>query len=199
LLYSVRGQLIHVEPRMAVIECGGVGFRCHITMNTARQLPALGEEALLYTMMSVREDAIELFGFADQAELNCFKQLTAISGVGPKAAASVLSELSPEKVALAAASGDYKTITRAQGVGPKLAQRIVLEMKDKVGKLAAAPGVELSGGPVSVSGGAAEAVSALTMLGFTPGEASAAVGKLDSALPVEELVRQALKSLARRG
>lgn len=199
MLYSVRGQLIHVEPRMAVIECGGVGFRCHITMNTARQLPALGEEALLYTMMSVREDAIELFGFADQAELNCFKQLTAISGVGPKAAASVLSELSPEKVALAAASGDYKTITRAQGVGPKLAQRIVLEMKDKVGKLAAAPGVELSGGPVSVSGGAAEAVSALTMLGFTPGEASAAVGKLDSALPVEELVRQALKSLARRG
>ena len=184
---------------MAVIECGGVGFRCHITMNTARQLPALGEEALLYTMMSVREDAIELFGFADQAELNCFKQLTAISGVGPKAAASVLSELSPEKVALAAASGDYKTITRAQGIGPKLAQRIVLEMKDKVGKLAAAPGVELSGGPVSVSGGAAEAVSALTMLGFTPGEASAAVGKLDSALPVEELVRQALKSLARRG
>ncbi|MCI9413888.1 MAG: Holliday junction branch migration protein RuvA [Clostridiales bacterium] len=199
MLYSVRGQLIHVEPRMAVIECGGVGFRCHITMNTARQLPALGEEALLYTMMSVREDAIELFGFADQAELNCFKQLTAISGVGPKAAASVLSELSPEKVALAAASGDYKTITRAQGIGPKLAQRIVLEMKDKVGKLAAAPGVELSGGPVSVSGGAAEAVSALTMLGFTPGEASAAVGKLDSALPVEELVRQALKSLARRG
>ena len=199
MLYSVRGQLIHVEPRMAVIECGGVGFRCHITMNTARQLPALGEEALLYTMMSVREDAIELFGFADQAELNCFKQLTAISGVGPKAAASVLSELSPEKVALAAASGDYKTITRAQGIGPKLAQRIVLEMKDKVGKLAAAPGVELSGGPVSVSGGAAEAVSALTMLGFNTGEASAAVGKLDSALPVEELVRQALKSLARRG
>ena len=115
LFYSVRGELIHAEARMAVVECGGVGFRCHITMNTARQLPAVGEEVLLYTMLSVREDALELFGFADQAELNCFRQLTAVSGVGPKAAAAVLSELSPEKVALAVASGDYKTITRAQG------------------------------------------------------------------------------------
>ena len=191
MLYSVKGELIHMEPQMAVICCGGVGFRCRITMNTARQLPAVGSEAMLYTMMNVREDAIELFGFADQGELNCFKQLTAITGVGPKAAIAILSELSPERVALAVAGGDYKTLTRAPGVGPKLAQRIVLEMKDKVGKLAAAPGVELSGGPVSVSGGAAEAVSALTMLGFTPGEASAAVGKLDSALPVEELQKWA--------
>ena len=97
MLYSVRGTLIHMEPRIAVVECGGVGFRCYITMNTARQLPKVGEEASLYTMMSVREDAIELFGFADQGELECFKQLTSISGVGPKAAVAVLSELSPER------------------------------------------------------------------------------------------------------
>ncbi len=199
LFYSVRGELIHAEARMAVVECGGVGFRCHITMNTARQLPAVGEEVLLYTMLSVREDALELFGFADQAELNCFRQLTAVSGVGPKAAAAVLSELSPEKVALAVASGDYKTITRAQGVGPKLAQRIVLEMKDKVGNLAVSESGTLRAGPVSAAGAAAEAVSALTMLGFTPGEASAAVGKLDSSLPVEELVRLSLKALGRKG
>lgn len=200
MLYSVRGKLVHMEPRVAVIECGGVGFLCHITMNTAQKLPALGSEALLYTMMNVREDAIELFGFADQAELNCFRQLTAITGVGPKAANAILSELSAEKVALAVAAGDYKTLTRAQGVGPKLAQRIVLEMKDKVGALApAVAGVDMPAAAVSAAGNAAEAVSALTVLGFTAGEAAAAVGKLDSALPVETLVRQALRALARNG
>lgn len=201
MLYSVKGTLIHVEPRTAVIECGGVGFLCNITMNTARQLPSLGSEAMLYTMMNVREDAIELFGFAGQAELNCFRQLTAISGVGPKAALAILSELSPEKVALAVAAGDFKTLTRAQGVGPKLAQRIVLEMKDKVGALQPSGGIDLSGGagPVSAAGSAAEAVSALTVLGFSASEASAAVGRLDSALPVETLVREALKALAKRG
>ncbi|MPN21687.1 Holliday junction ATP-dependent DNA helicase RuvA [bioreactor metagenome] len=86
MLYSVRGKLVHMEPRVAVIECGGVGFRCHITMTTARQLPPLGSEAMLYTIMNVREDAIELFGFSDQAELGCFKQLTSVTGVGPKVA-----------------------------------------------------------------------------------------------------------------
>ena len=199
MLYSVRGKLIHMEPRTAVIECAGVGYKCFITMHTARQLPALGGEVMLYTILSVREDAVDLFGFADQGELNCFRQLTSVSGVGPKAAAAVLSELSPEKVALAVASGDYKTITRAQGVGPKLAQRIVLEMKDKVGNLAVSESGTLRAGPVSAAGAAAEAVSALTMLGFTPGEASAAVGKLDSSLPVEELVRLSLKALGRKG
>ncbi len=135
MLYSVRGTLVHLEPRMAVVECGGVGFRCQITMNTARQLPALGAEALLYTILNVREDAMELFGFADQSELRCFQQLTAVSGVGPKAAIAILSELSPDRIAVAVAGGDYKSLTRAQGVGPKLAQRIVLELKDKVGAM----------------------------------------------------------------
>ncbi len=201
MLYSVKGELIHIEPRVAVISCGGVGFRCQITMNTARQLPSVGNEAMLYTMMNVREDAIELFGFATQEELASFKQLTAISGVGPKVGLSILSELSPERVALAVAAGDYKALTKAAGVGPKLAQRIVLEMKDKVKALtSSAGGFEMpSGGVASAAGNAAQAVDALTVLGFTAGEASAAVGKLDSALPVETLVRDALKMLARRG
>lgn len=201
MLYNIKGELIHLEPRMAVISCGGVGFRCQITMNTARQMPAVGSEAMVYTMMNVREDAIELFGFADQQELTCFKQLTSISGVGPKAAFSILSELSPERVALAVAGGDYKALTKAAGVGPKLAQRIVLELKDKVGAIpAAAGGVSLpEGAMASASGNATQAVDALTVLGFTAGEASAAVGKLDSALPVEKLVREALKLLSRRG
>ncbi len=201
MLYSVKGELVHIEPRVAVISCGGVGFRCQITMNTARQLPSVGSEAMLYTMMNVREDAIELFGFATQEELASFKQLTAISGVGPKVGLSILSELSPERVALAVAAGDYKALTKAAGVGPKLAQRIVLEMKDKVKALtSSAGGFEMpSGGVVSAAGNATQAVDALTVLGFTAGEASAAVGKLDSTLPVETLVRDALKMLARRG
>lgn len=200
MLYSVKGELIHLEPRVAVVCCGGVGFRCQITANTARQLPAIGNEAMLYTIMNVREDAIELFGFADRNELMSFRQLTAITGVGPKVGLSILSELPPEKVALAVATGDYKALTKASGVGPKLAQRIVLEMKDKVQALSANSGVDLPNvGVVSVAGNASQAVDALTVLGFTAGEASAAVGKLDSALPVETLVRDALKMLARRG
>lgn len=200
MLYSVKGELIHLDPRTAVISCGGVGFRCQITMNTARQLPAIGNEAMLYTVMNVREDAIELFGFADRNELTCFKQLTAISGVGPKVGLSILSELSPDKVAVAVASGDYKALTRAAGVGPKLAQRIALELKDKVG-VAASEGIgtEISMGTANAAGNAAQAVNALSVLGFTAGEASAAVSKLDSALPVETLVREALKRLSRRG
>ena len=201
MIYSVKGELVHLEPKIAVISCGGVGFRCQITMNTARQLPAIGKEAFLYTMMNVREDAIELCGFAQPDELSCFKMLTSVSGVGSKVGLSILSALSPEKVALAVATGDFKALTKAAGVGPKLAQRIALEMKDKVGSMpASAGGVELpAGAAVSAAGNAAQAVDALTVLGFSAGEANAAVGKLDSALPVETLVRQALKALANRG
>ncbi|MBQ6830409.1 MAG: Holliday junction branch migration protein RuvA [Clostridia bacterium] len=201
MLYSVRGTLVHREPQLAVVECGGVGYQCSVTMNTARRLPDVGGEVMLYTILNVREDAVDLFGFADRAELNCFKMLTAVNGVGPKAGLSILSELTPDRVALAAATGDHKAFTRAQGVGPKLAQRIVLELKDKVG-LPNDGGVDLSApsasGIVSASRAAEEAVSALTMLGFSASEASAAVSKLDGALPVEELIRQALKTLGRR-
>ena len=199
MLYSVKGELIHIEPNVAVICCGGVGFRCRITMNTARRLPKLGSEAMLFTMMDVREDAIELFGFAEQKELECFKQLLTVTGVGPKAAIAVLSELLPDQVALAAASGDHKAFTRAQGVGPKLAQRIVLEMKDKVAALTSSVGgVEIPTGNAVSIGNAAEAVKALGVLGFSQSEAAAAVGKLDETMKVEDLVRQALKLLAKK-
>lgn len=203
MYYSVRGTLIHREMNFAVVECGGVGYQCFITANTARQLPNIGAEAMLYTFLNVREDAMELFGFADRSELNCFRLLTSVSGVGTKVGLAILSELTPERVALAAASGNHKEFARAQGVGPKLAQRIVLELKDKVGLPSATGGIvtqnEIPTGVVSVSQGAAEAVNALTMLGFSSSEASAAVGKLDSMLSVEELVRQALKTLGKRG
>ena len=202
MLYSVRGTLLVREANLAVIECGGVGYQCSITVNTARQLPNIGSEATLYTFLAVREDAVELFGFADRSELTCFKLLTGVSGVGPKAGISILSELSPEQVALAVAGGDYKSLTRAQGVGPKLAQRIVLELKDKMGLPSATSGVVSVATPSSMafnaSSNAAEAVSALSVLGFSAGEASAVVAKLDSSLSVEEMVRQALKSFGGR-
>ncbi len=202
MLYSVRGTLLVREANLAVIECGGVGYQCSITVNTARQLQGIGSEAMLYTFLAVREDAVELFGFADRSELTCFKLLTGVSGVGPKAGISILSELSPEQVALAVAGGDYKSLTRAQGVGPKLAQRIVLELKDKMGLPSASGGVvsiaNISSASFNASGNAAEAVSALTVLGFSAGEASAVVAKLDNTLSVEEMVRQALKSFGGR-
>lgn len=200
MLYCVKGELIRLEPNMAVVMCGGVGFRCRITSNTARRLPRTGEETMLYTMMDVREDAIELFGFFEQKELDCFKQLTSITGVGPKAAIAVLSELSVDQVAIAAASGDHKAFTRAQGVGPKLAQRIVLEMKDKVAALTASAGdfeIPAASGNAVSFGHAAEAVKALAALGFSQSEAAAAVGKLDETQSVETLVRLALRSLAK--
>lgn len=200
MIYSVRGKLIHAEPKLAVVECGGVGMACQITFNTARQLPSVQQEVMLYTTLNVREDAMELFGFADKNELASFKMLTTVSGVGPKAALAILSELTPEQVALAVASGDFKALTKAAGVGPKLAQRIVLELKDKCAlPTTDAGGVDIApAGPISAAGNAAQAVSALAVLGFSSSEAAAAVGKLDSSLPVEALVRGALKLLANK-
>ncbi|MBQ1211089.1 MAG: Holliday junction branch migration protein RuvA [Clostridia bacterium] len=198
MLYSLRGTLTALEPSLAVVECGGVGFACHVTMNTARRLPSIGQEVFLYTILNVREDAMDLFGFADQSELNCFKQLTSVSGVGPKAANAILSELSPDRLASAVAMGDFKAITRANGVGPKLAQRVVLELKDKLGIPAVTVGKTTAPTAAPVGGNAEEAVRALTTLGFTAGEAAEAVGRLDAALPVEKLIHDALKALARR-
>lgn len=200
MFYSLTGKLVHMEPSVAVIECGGVAFKCLTSMHTQRSLPRIGETATLYTHLNVREDALDLFGFFGETELACFKMLISVSGVGPKAALSILSELSPEKLALCIATGDSKSITRAQGVGPKLAQRVVLELKDKLAKglpeQFSSPELEAAGA-ANAAGPAAEAVSALVMLGYAQSEASVAVGKLDSSLPVEELIKRALKVLAR--
>ena len=133
MIYSVRGEIIHTEPSLAVIECGGVGYACRTTFNTLKKIGTSGE-AKLYTYLHVREDAVELFGFADTAELACFKQLISVSGVGPKAGLSILSEISPQKLALCITTGDSKTLTKCPGIGAKTAQRIVLELKDKVAK-----------------------------------------------------------------
>lgn len=195
MFYSLKGKLIHMEPGLAVVECGGVGFKCLTTLSTQRTLPALGEQATLYTHLNVREDALDLFGFATLSELNCFKMLTGVSGVGPKVGLAILSELAPEQVAMAVATGDSKTLTRASGVGAKLAQRITLELKDKVKGMQTGGAAFAPAGIVSASSNAAAAVNALTVLGYSPTDAAAVVGRFDSALPVEELIRQSLKAM----
>lgn len=197
MFYSVKGTLTHVEPGLAVIECGGVGFKCLTTLSTQRGLPKLGEQAMLYTHLNVREDALDLFGFGSMMELNCFKMLTAVSGVGPKVGLAILSELAPEQVAMAVASGDSKTLSRANGIGPKLAQRIALELKDKVKKMGVSGGDAgfVPAGVVSASSNAQNAVSALAVLGYAPTDAAAIVAKFDSTLPTEELIRLSLKEM----
>ena len=177
MFYSLTGTVSHTEPGVAVIDVGGVAFKCLTSMGTLRALPRTGGKATLYTYLNVREDALDLYGFYTQQELNCYKLLTAISGVGPKAALAILSEMAPEDVALAAAAGDAKRFTKANGVGAKLAQE--------------------PGGP-SAAGNAAQAAEALVTLGYSPSEAAAAVGRLDSSLPAEELIRLALKSFGSR-
>lgn len=195
MIYSLNGILIHTEPGFAVVECGGVGFKCQTTANTLRKLPKTGEKVFFYTYLNVREDALDLFGFADEKELGCFKMLISVSGVGPKAALSILSDITPEKFALYVASGDSKALTKAQGIGSKTAQRIVLELKDKVSKEQIAVGFKNM--PVSASGNTEEAVNALMVLGYTRSEASLAAARQDAQLPVEEIVRLSLRLLAK--
>lgn len=196
MIYSVKGELIHKEPSLAVIECGGVGYACRTTFSTLSQLGSVGSKATLLTYLHVREDNVELFGFATSQELNCFKMLLTVSGVGPKAALAILSDISPEKFALTIATGDSKTITRTKGIGPKLAQRIVLELKDKISKEQQLidSGSDFDFTPVMSGSNSSEAISALVVLGYSQSEATAVVSKLDPNLPVEEMIKQGLKS-----
>lgn len=199
MLYSVKGELIHKELSLAVVECGGVGYACKTTAATISQLGSIGSKVSLFTYLYVREDALELFGFGTLAELGCFKMLITVSGVGPKAALSILSDISPERFALCVATGDAKSLTRAQGIGVKLAQRIVLELRDKVTKEQLAAGVSLPAydtAEQAARGNAGEAISALVVLGYPQSEAARVIGKLAPETPVEDMIRHGLKALA---
>ena len=196
MFYSLTGAVAHIDESMLALECGGVAFALSATSNTLRDLSA-GVKVTLFTHMIVREDAIELFGFADKAELHCFRQLIGVTGVGPKAALAVLSAFTPEQLGYFVAAGDVKSITRAQGVGKKLAERIALELKDKLQAYA---------GNAGMKGGAAdftaftmpdsEALAALLALGYQQSEAMLALKGLDEALTTQEKIRLALKNLA---
>jgi len=198
MFYSIRGTLIHKEPNLAVVECAGVGFALRTTSNSLEKLK-IGEEAKLKTHLYIREDAAELFGFADDPELNCFRMLLSVSGVGPKAALSVLSAMSPQNFALAVAGDDVKKLTGAAGIGAKTAGRIILELKDKISKQ---QGFEVSAKSVTsgIEGASGKtALNALMVLGFSAAEASGALSDLDGSeegLDTPELIKRALKKLS---
>lgn len=197
MISTLRGKLLYSDNTAAVIECNGIGFKCFASLKTLSALPKTGNEAFLNTYMVVKEDALELYGFADKNELECFKLLTSVSGVGAKTAIAFLSDYTPDQISFYIISGDYKALTTVSGVGTKTAQRIVLELKDKIGKGT----IDISEDTAVVSrmdnrSNLSEAVAALVTLGFSQSEASLAVGKLDPTLPTDELIKGGLKNLA---
>ena len=198
MIYCLTGKILKKSLDSVVISCAGVGYYVQVPATTGEALPAPGQEGTVYTIMNVTENDVSLYGFANEEQRDCFKMLTAVTGVGPKAGLSILSIMSPEKVALAASSGDYKAFTKASGVGPKLAQRIALELKDKVGKgLANGNGFSGDMGTPAPSSASAQAVAALVSLGYTPSDAAAAVARVDETLPVQDIIKVALRSLSR--
>lgn len=199
MIYSLRGKIVHKEPGLAVIECGGVGYACQVSLRTLGDLPEVGKDGFLYTYMGVREDAIDLCGFSDENELSCFRMLLSVSGVGLKVALAILSSLTPERFAVCVASGDDKSLRKCGGVGPKLASRIILELKDRLAKSGVAA-TETSGVAEAASGAGslAEAVNALEVLGYARADAVSALANADPNAKVEELIKQGLKKLASR-
>lgn len=196
MIYSVKGTLIHNESGFCVVECGGIGYKVNTTITTQKELK-LNSTVMLYTYMSVREDAVELFGFYSKGELSTFKLLISVSGVGPKVALAILSELSSETIALSVSSNDYKTLTRASGVGPKLAQRIILELKDKIKGFGSSSDdmVVSKGSVIADTGNISKAVSALAVLGYSSADVTPILSKLDPTLSVEQLIGLTLKQM----
>lgn len=197
MIYNVKGTLTYFDQSYAVVECGGVGFKCFTTLNTLREIGKTGSEVNLFTHLSVREDAMDLYGFATQAELDSFRLLISVSGIGPKAAVAILSELTPDKLAVCIASGDAKALTKAQGVGKKTAERVVLELKDKMGAVGSAEAAAAAAVGTEAGTDSSEAVQALVALGFSQSDAAVAVGKMDKSLTVDEMIRLGLKELSR--
>ena len=199
MFYSLTGELIKKGTGFAVIECGGVGFFCNTSNTTLYDIS--GEKKItLFTHLNVREDAMDLFGFSTETELQWFRMLISVNGVGPKAALAILSELTPDRLALAISANDVKMIKAAPGIGPKIAQRIILDLKDKVSAYATDNGIE-DIAKISAAKdmpNVSEAVAALTMLGYSQADASVAVSQIDPSLSVEDIIRQGLKILSKQ-
>ena len=202
MIYCLTGKIVKKSMSAVVLSCGGVGYYAQCPASVAGALPGVGQETTLYTVMSVTENDVSLYGFATEEQQACFEMLTAVSGVGPKVGLAILSVMEPQRVALAISAGDHKAFKAANGVGPKLAQRIVLELKDKVAK-GFVDGISLedvagaaSGEPDSQS--SAQAIAALVSLGYSQSEAALAISKIDATLPVEEIIKLALRGMAGR-
>lgn len=200
MFYYLKGTVAHMAPYLAVVDCGGVGYACRTTHNTLARLK-VGESAKLYTHLYVREEIFELYGFATEEEKNCFLELIGVSGVGPKAALSILSSTSPEGLAMSIITGDEKALTVAPGIGKKIAQRIILELKDKLAKgQMAADGEPYGGTGVTIipENKSTEAAAALAVLGYSTQEVSVALKGIDvENLKLEDVIRQALKKMVK--
>ncbi len=199
MFYHLNGTVTDLEPGLAVLDCGGVGFAVYTSGYTVGQLRR-GERAKLYICEQVREDAFDLYGFATLGEKRCFEMLISVSGVGPKAAMSILSANTPERVCLAVLNDDEKALTAAAGVGKRLAQRIILELKDKMGKQAediVPPGsVQVVSTAAADGTKLADVMGALTVLGYSRAECAAAVKGLDlEAMSLEDAIRAALRGM----
>ena len=202
MIYCLTGKIVKKSMNAVVLSCGGVGYYAQCPASVAGALPGVGQETTLYTVMSVTENDVSLYGFATEEQQACFEMLTAVSGVGPKVGLAILSVMEPQRVALAISAGDHKAFKAASGVGPKLAQRIVLELKDKVAK-GFVDGISLedvagASADTQASQGSSQAIAALVSLGYSQSEAALAVSKIDAALPVEEIIKLALRSMAGR-
>ncbi len=199
MFYYLNGTVAHIEPYLAVVDCGGVGYACRTTNTTLSALKK-GEKGKLFTHLNVREDAMELYGFATQEELNLFRQLVSVSGVGPKAALAILSANNPANLALSIITGDEKALTCAPGVGKKIAQRVILELKDKLAKGQAINGAGESYGGSGVTvipeNKLSEASAALAVLGYSQSEIGFALKGLDlNDLTLEQVIKAALKKM----
>ena len=198
MFYYLNGTVAHLGPYLAVIDCGGVGYACRTTNTTISQL-RIGDKGKLFTYLNVREDAMELYGFATQEELNLFQLLLSVSGVGPKAALSILSANNPANLALSIITGDEKALTCAPGIGKKIAQRVILELKDKLAKgQTVAAGESYGGTGVTVipENKLSEATAALAVLGYSQSEINLALKGVDlDALTLEQIIKEALKKM----
>ena len=201
MIYYVSGPVTLLEPGLAVVECGGVGYGCRITAYTASALK-LNQNTRLYVTESIREDAHDLYGFISKEEQRCYELLTSVNGVGPKAAMAILSSGGPQNFTLAVMTGDEKMLTAAQGIGKKIAQRIILELKDKIGggsmELDFSTGPAVAA-PAQQSGAVALARAALQELGYSPAEIQTALKGANPGATTEELVRHALRAMVMKG
>lgn len=203
MLYFLKGTVALVESGLAVLDCGGVGYACKTTNYTLGSIQT-GKTATLYTHLSVREDGIELYGFSTKEEKRLFLLLVSVSGVGPKAALSILSTTPPSQLALSIITEDVKTLTLAPGIGKKIAQRIVLELRDKLAKEQGSaemgiPGSSLPGGHLLIpEDKVAEAGAALAVLGYSQPEIQQALRGLElESLSREEIIKAALKHMVK--
>lgn len=197
MYYYIRGKYITKKESFAVIEAGGVGYKIYTSALNLEKMPAPGTEITMFTHLYVREDVQDLYGFSTNEEITLFLQLMSVSGIGPKAALSIMSVMTCEQFALAVITNDTKTITKAQGVGPKAAQRIILELKDKLKTENALP-EDLKASTLEQENHQSEAVTALVVLGYTANEAKRAVSGVDPELPVELIIKEALKILMKQ-